>query len=81
MLFKEVVESWEKDNWGSTTITQFRGKIKKYLNLNFNMTIDEALNETRLFYFILFLLMINTVQRENIMHFTTFINILMKRYC
>lgn len=52
MLFKEVVESWEKDNWGSTTITQFRGKIKKYLNLNFNMTIDEALNETRLFYFI-----------------------------
>lgn len=52
MLFREVVDLWEQDNSETTTIVQFRGKIRKYLKSNFNMTIDEALNENRIFDFI-----------------------------
>lgn len=52
MLFKEVVDLWEKDNSQSKTINQFRGKIRKYLKTDVNMTIDEALNENKLFDFI-----------------------------
>lgn len=52
MLFKEVVDLWEKDNSQTKTISQFRGKIKKYLKNNMNMTIDEALDENKLFDFI-----------------------------
>lgn len=52
MLFKEVVELWEKDNSQTKTIGQFKGKIRKYLKSDINMTIDEALNENNLFDFI-----------------------------
>lgn len=52
MLFKEVVDLWEKDNSQTKTIGQFKGKIKKYLKANMNMTIDEALDENKLFDFI-----------------------------
>lgn len=52
MLFKEVVDLWEKDNSQTKTISQFRGKIRKYLKADINMTIDEALNENKLFDFI-----------------------------
>lgn len=52
MLFKEVVDLWEKDNSQTKTVSQFKGKIKKYLKSNINMTIEEALDENKLFDFI-----------------------------
>lgn len=52
MLFKEAVDLWEKDKSQNQTIIAHRGKIKKYLSTNKNMTIDEALNENNLFDFI-----------------------------
>lgn len=52
MLFREVVDLWEQENSERKTVGQFRGKIRKYLKSDINMSIDEAFNENRIFDFV-----------------------------
>ena len=51
LLNSDVLELWIK-HITSSSITQYRGKVKKYVNKNNNVEIIEALDEERLFDFI-----------------------------